>query len=442
MTAFANSDGGIGSFRGVPFSVLSVSQTGGRRTTTHEFYAAQQTITEDNGLAPRRFDVSAVIVGDDFTQRRDDIIEALDEVGPGTLVLPLFGNITVQTDGTYTINETTGALRSVQLSMRFVEDFSVVDVVGVAAVDDQIVADAEAIDGALQAAVDAAFSAAEEIQAVVDDAVTTIQDAASALRKINGRIRSALGVFADVSQAIDAISNAAATLISTPAQFVSEMQAVITSIFRAIDTIETAAKSSLAALTGTGPAAIGRTASRLKQRAIADLARIALLYGDTSRGEEHKAVFGFVAQEASGTGDTLETTQQNIRTIDIAIKTAIAKEVAQSATVLDFEASQDVEDFQDDVVALFDNVLADCDDELYRTMSKLKSSFVMYSAQLQRTLPYAQIVTVEHITSSLALAHKYYGDISREPDISLGNNLPNPAAVMPGTRIRIIGEVV
>lgn len=432
---------GVGTFRGVPFSVLSVSVTTGRRTTTHEFYAGEQSLTEDNGKAARRFDVSAVVVGDDYITRRDALIAALEEPGAGTLQYPLFDDVTVQCDGAFTVSETVGALRSAQFSMRFVEDFTTLAVVGVVAVDDQITTNAEEIDSALQAAVNEAFAVAGQIQAVVNDAITAVQNAASALRKINGRIRSALAVFADVSQAIDAIANAAATLISTPAQLVSEIQAVITSIFRAIDTIESAAKATIAALTGAGPALVGRTASRLKQRALLDLARIALLYGDTARAEEHKSVFGFVAQEAKGSGETQERIQENIRTMSIAIKTAIAKELANSATVLGFEASQDVADFQDDVVAVFDDILSDCGDELYRVVSNLKSSFVIYCTQLQRTLPYARIVTVEHLTSSLALAHEYYGDISREPDISLGNNLPNPAAVQPGTQIRIVGGV-
>jgi prophage DNA circulation protein len=76
------------SFRGVPFKVETGGYGGGRRVAPHEFPKKESVFVEDMGRRSRRFRVTAYVIGDDYVTQRDALAAALDQEGPGTLVLP------------------------------------------------------------------------------------------------------------------------------------------------------------------------------------------------------------------------------------------------------------------------------------------------------------------------------------------------------------------
>lgn len=76
------------SFRGVEFKVELGGRGGGRRIAPHEFPKKDIGYAEDMGRRMRRFRVSGYVIGDDYIEQRDALIEALETEGPGTLVLP------------------------------------------------------------------------------------------------------------------------------------------------------------------------------------------------------------------------------------------------------------------------------------------------------------------------------------------------------------------
>ena len=85
------------SFRGVPFFVASHELQGGRRGVLHEFPDRDIPVTEDLGRAAGRYSIEAFVIGADYDQDRDDLIDAVFNVaGPGTLVHPYLGTIEVQ----------------------------------------------------------------------------------------------------------------------------------------------------------------------------------------------------------------------------------------------------------------------------------------------------------------------------------------------------------
>lgn len=77
------------SFRGVPFYVEASDRTGGRRVVMHEFPGADDPFGEDMGRAGRTFHVDGYVIGDDYLDHRNALLEALeDEEGPGQLIHP------------------------------------------------------------------------------------------------------------------------------------------------------------------------------------------------------------------------------------------------------------------------------------------------------------------------------------------------------------------
>lgn len=83
------------SFRGVPFDVEGDSGSFGRRVQVHEYPQRDKPWAEDLGRATRTFDITAFVVGDDYLARRDALLAALETQGPGTLVHPWYGELTV-----------------------------------------------------------------------------------------------------------------------------------------------------------------------------------------------------------------------------------------------------------------------------------------------------------------------------------------------------------
>ena len=96
-----------GSFRGASFRTSSAEQAGGRRGETHEFPGGDEPWREDLGRRARSFTIECWVAGADYYADRDALIEALEGEGPGTLVHPFRGEMSVAAID-YTVNEDAG----------------------------------------------------------------------------------------------------------------------------------------------------------------------------------------------------------------------------------------------------------------------------------------------------------------------------------------------
>lgn len=108
------------SFRGVSFQVEAAKVGAGRRTTVHEYPQRDKPWVEDNGRAARPFEVEGFLVGEDYVDLANKLLSALEEPGPGTLVHPWFGTLTVSLKdlGEVSFSRSLGEAR---VSMSFVE---------------------------------------------------------------------------------------------------------------------------------------------------------------------------------------------------------------------------------------------------------------------------------------------------------------------------------
>ncbi len=108
------------SFRGVPFWVDSDSVPVGRRTQLHEYPKRDQPMVEDMGRRTREYRFTGFIIGDDFISQRDRLLVALDTPGPGELVHPWFGRVTV-TAGDCEISHARNELGMVRFNLTFID---------------------------------------------------------------------------------------------------------------------------------------------------------------------------------------------------------------------------------------------------------------------------------------------------------------------------------
>jgi prophage DNA circulation protein len=82
-----------GSWRGVPFVMDTTPTKAGRRIAVHEYPYRDTVWPEDLGKLPRRYQVSAFLVGDDCYQQKRKMIAACEQAGAGTLVHPILGSL-------------------------------------------------------------------------------------------------------------------------------------------------------------------------------------------------------------------------------------------------------------------------------------------------------------------------------------------------------------
>jgi len=86
------------SFRGVPFIVEESGGEVGRRGQFHEYPLRDIPYAEDLGRRGRRWLLHAYVLGDDAQFQADVLIAALEQPGPGMLVLPNGAPVLAQPD--------------------------------------------------------------------------------------------------------------------------------------------------------------------------------------------------------------------------------------------------------------------------------------------------------------------------------------------------------
>lgn len=109
------------SLRGIPFKVEEDEATFGRRVQVHEYPNRDKPWAEDLGRATRRFSVQAYLIGDDFFEQRNRLIEAIEKPGACTLVHPFYGEMTITVDDAVRVSHSVGEGRMCRVSFSFIE---------------------------------------------------------------------------------------------------------------------------------------------------------------------------------------------------------------------------------------------------------------------------------------------------------------------------------
>lgn len=109
------------SLRGIPFKVDEDEATFGRRVQVHEYPNRDKPWAEDMGRATRRFSVQAYLVGDDYFEQRNRLIEAVEKPGSCTLVHPFYGEMTVIVTDEVRVSHTKDEGRMCRVSFSFIE---------------------------------------------------------------------------------------------------------------------------------------------------------------------------------------------------------------------------------------------------------------------------------------------------------------------------------
>ena len=182
-----------GSWRGVGFVMDTAETKAGRRTSVHEYPYRDSVWVEDLGRLPRRFAFTAYLTGDDVYSQRNNMLQACEQAGPGTLVHPTFGSVEcVLLDFTAADRRERG--RYVEISLVFVVSGDLLFPVAGQATGSQVNGYADALDDASAQDFSASVASLQRVPQLSTQAlpqwsslaVTAVNDPARALASVAG----------------------------------------------------------------------------------------------------------------------------------------------------------------------------------------------------------------------------------------------------------------
>lgn len=382
------------SFKGVSFYVTAATVTGGRKDIKHSFPNSNRQTIEDLGLAPRVFNITAVISGDDtYVQDRDRLIAALEEGGPGILIHPFYGQLNNYVARTYTLAEdltTLGEARftivfeisdSTGLPVQSQNTLSIIDTANqnvVAGVQEDITGTYNVTPGFL-----GNFQAAKD---KINEGITAFNENTSVLQADAAQINA-------FNQELNEFSNNINSLVKNP----SELATSITNLYNTVDSLYASVESTAAVLAGffdfgDDDTPITPTTAGLVER------------------KTNNNVLNSAMQSLALSYAYFNTAQVTFETVE-QIDEAASELEKQYRKVIKAEGLSDA-----------------TKDELTNLRTELQSFF-----NSQRTIA-RQIIEVDtNKTSARLLSYQYYGDSSEGETILELNNVKQDVNFIEGT---------
>ncbi len=229
------------SFRGVPFQVRLADLRGGRSEVVHEYPQRDRPYVEDTGREPRTFRVTAYVLGDDYLDQRDRLVEVLERPpagfpfdAGGPLVLPTWGLLRAHARS-YRVTEETRSGRMATIELEFTEtedpptEQPALERVAPGPAADELAAAASDAAGGV---VEAGLTVAGVVQSVRDATRAALDAAAAAVSSLNV-LRGPIADLEALQDQVEGLASAAAELATSPVELVVALRNTIDTVFDA-----------------------------------------------------------------------------------------------------------------------------------------------------------------------------------------------------------------
>lgn len=382
-------NGGVATWRGVPFELESHTGRFGRRTVRHEYPQRNKPFIEDMGRRTREFTLKGFVQGDDYFGARDALIIAAEVEGSGTLVHPYLGTLTVTLDA-FDVTESTRDGRMARFSFSFIEtgdltfptpNLDTADAAILAAGVANLTASAQFVDD---------FDTDGEPGFVVDSAEDQLAILTTRMRDAVQPFFGAVEDFAEFTRLIDKFDSEISTLVGTPSDLADDVVAIFVTIGN-LDVLQT-----LHASSGTEGPLDATTAADLKEQ------------------ENTEAILRLQVQAALAAAVTT-TAGTTFTVFDDAIETR--DELAERIAL-----EQEIAGGHDNFVALVD----------------LRVELVEFIDAGSQNLPRLETINVLALTPSVVLAWDLYKDATRDAEINDRNRVRNPLFLSPETDLQVL----
>lgn len=413
------------SFRGVPFKTEDEGITAGRRVETHEFVNRDKPYTEDLGKATSRPKFSAYVIGDDCYEQRDRLIEALNKPGPGTLIHPAYGEMSVCVDGEINVSSSSSEGRMVRFDLRFVEAGELTYPTSGAATANTLVSSCSAFDDCISNNFDQ--FGMDGMPDFVQNGV--IDDATSMLGYVSDKMAM---VDSGISDAARLLQGDISVLLPPPSSgkgFIDQLQTMWRSGNRLsgnASDLYTMIKNFSGITLGSdlAPRGVWKTDSKTTQNQKQQSNYVASAIRTTAISEAAYAVTTLPAPVVT----TSEQSQQS--TGWPSVTHPELNNAPDATTVVDVPTWDDLVDIRDTLNTAIEKELSrTTDDSLFlalrRVKSDLNNDIKNRLSQTQKTV----IRTPDEVTPALVLAATWFDNAARESDIVRRNAVAHPGFV-------------
>lgn len=404
------------SYKGVPFLFEEVRGSFGRATSVKRIPGASLPHTQDHGELPRTFALTAVLVGDDYNTTRDQLVDAIVDANPGTLVHPLWGSHLVRPVGEATITETDRDGGICRLEVTFVR----IGQVGAFRRTDtlaQVNRAADAVQGAQIEQVSEVFSVANAIQEGRAAAATLVNMATEAISSVKATIDQAVGIIDEGQQLVAQLADSAEQLLKVPGELAASIAGAIQQVLSSVATL-------------------GDAAVRLQR--FPDI--LAAPFASGSVADQHRAevlmaawrrLDAFEAEALEGvTGGQASAQEANAKALVLLVRVTAVGEAARVAGELQFDSVDQAAAVRDELGAAIDGLLFEVDDWTFATLQDLRASLTRRLTDAAATLPRVATFTAPRAMPMLVIAQRLYGDGTRDAEILARNpHVRNPALV-------------
>jgi len=390
-----------GSFRGVPFKWADASSEFGRRQAVSEYPQRDQPFVEDLGRRARTFSLDVFVLGDDYRARRDALINAAETAGPGILVHPTRGQISVCCLGCR-VRESTDDGGIAYFSLEFVEAGGIAPTV----------------------TEDTAASAAASAQAAKESAISVFARRWS-LAGQPGFVQVAGESL--VASAIDQIAaagdrmNAAGDALFTVTRKIATTRAGIASLVRS-------PLSLASAISGL----VAEVASLVED----PLAALSPLLTLLPWGRNQPPVIGMTPARLAQAGNQLALSRL--------VATVAASEITLAVTDVSLASYQEAVALRDRLQDAFDAVATEAadagDDEVWRIVETLRVAVVRDITARGGSLARLYAYTPAATEPALVIAYRLHGDAARAAEIVARNGVRHPSFVPGGQALEVLTD--
>lgn len=403
------------SFRGVPFFVESADSTHGRRQAVHEHAQRDVPYTEDLGRKAREFSVSGYLIGAEYQTQRDELIKACETAGPGVLVHPYRGEMTVTCRG-LGVSESSNEGGMCLVKLTFLESGEAsypsakVDTVNA------ISAKGNAVTAAAEKSFVSDFLTTGFPAYVAESAATGLADLGEFMAAPGLNFAGDLQAASDFYLQAKGLASDAFSLVQQPLQMVSRITGLFGSIRSAFGIN---AFGMLTSLFDRSPSSYsGSTATPSRQQQATNSIAMNALVRQVAVAEAAKAAV---------------VTQTPVTT---------ASGVTQVSTVPTvYDSYQAAIKVREELVDRIDSESESTpNDELYVALSDLRTNVVKAVPDPEQDLARIVQYVPRETLPSLLVAYQIYGDAGRANEIAARNNPPHPGFLMGGNQLEVLAD--
>lgn len=411
------------SFRGVAFEVESHSESGGRRVELHEYPLRDTPYAEDLGKKAGKWQIEAFLVNgkSGYAERRDKLREALNASGPGTLIHPYLGELSVSVDG-YSLKETTREGGYCTFSISFVEAGQPVEP------DVEKDTAANVLDKA-EAAKEAATAG------FLDEYMPLLEDLEGLAGKVPALLSEATAFLGTPLSILSRAQSAASSVLALPDRLASRILGYLGTI-RQLGGIATSGlkMNALTALLGK------KSAGTASPWLVTSNGVIAGIVGETSWPQAGGGSIGGGTPSPETPGVVASTVANRAETplIDLIAAGAVIEAAIESADA-DYGTADDALASRDAVLEAIDEVQrANCSDAVFTALSELAAAVNEDLTTRGAELPKLGSATLFMSMPALAASYRLYGDVGQADAIVARNRIRHPGRVPGGVPLEVI----